>query len=138
MDANAVSRSEHTAPTPSPLPAPTTAKHDDEPSVTFHDVLETINPLQYLPGIGSIYRLITGEHVHPAFRIGVSTVTSMLFGGPLGLVASMIGTLAEEIFSRQSEPATLAVSPSPATPGGARGAVAAYAAAANLPGRTGV
>lgn len=52
--------------------------------VTFSDVLSTLNPLQYIPVIGSIYRAVTGDTVSPAAQV----VGGALLGGPMGLVAS--------------------------------------------------
>jgi hypothetical protein len=65
--------------------------------VHFSDVLSTLNPLQYLPVVGTIYRTITGDSVHPAFRVAASAALSLVFGGPIGLAATMIGVAAEEI-----------------------------------------
>lgn len=65
--------------------------------VHFSDVLSALNPLQYLPVVGMIYRETTGQTVHPAFRIAVSAVASLLLGGPIGLAATMIGAVISEV-----------------------------------------
>ena len=76
------------------LPAPASF---DMSHVGFGDVLEAINPLQYVPVVGMIYREITGDDVHPALRIAVSAALSLVFGGPLGLAATMLSTVAGEV-----------------------------------------
>jgi hypothetical protein len=79
-----------------PLPAPADW---DIGHVGFGDVLEALNPLQYLPGVGMIYREITGDSVHPALRIAVAGVVSFFLGGPIGLAATMIVAAAGEVAS---------------------------------------
>jgi hypothetical protein len=69
----------------------------DEPRVSFHDVIAVLNPLQYLPVVGTIYRAITGDEVHPAFRVAASAGMALLFGGPAGLAATMIAVAVEEV-----------------------------------------
>jgi hypothetical protein len=64
---------------------------------SFHDVLSELNPLQYLPVIGTIYRAVTGDQIpEMARRIG-SLVVSGLLGGPIGIVINVAVTLAEKI-----------------------------------------
>lgn len=60
--------------------------------VTFSEVLSTLNPLQYIPIVGSIYRAVTGDSAPPAAQIVVST----LLGGPLGLVASAADAILQQ------------------------------------------
>jgi hypothetical protein len=79
----------------------------DASHVGFRDVLEALNPLQYLPGVGTIYREATGDSVHPALRIAVAGAASFLIGGPIGLAAAMIGAVVGEIAGESG--------PSPAT-----------------------
>ncbi len=69
----------------------------DDVHVDFADVLSAANPLQYLPVVGTIYRAVTGDDLHPAFRIAVSGVAAMLFGGPIGLAATMLGAVIDEV-----------------------------------------
>lgn len=59
---------------------------------SFFDLLDIINPLQHIPIVGSIYRAITGDTLNPAARILGGT----LFGGPLGLLSGIGGTLIAE------------------------------------------
>ena len=50
--------------------------------VSFHDVLSAMNPLQYVPVVGSIYRAVTGDAPPgPVCAIG-SVIFSGLTGGP--------------------------------------------------------
>jgi hypothetical protein len=83
-----------TAPS-APVPAPSgqpAAAHD----TTFHDVLSALNPLQYLPVIGTIYRALTGDDIaEPIRRVG-SAIASALIGGPVGLVVNLAMVVAEK------------------------------------------
>jgi len=69
--------------------------HRVEPSVppehhiSFHDVLSALNPLQYLPVIGTIYRAVTGDHIPDAVRRICSIIVSGLMGGPVGVAISV-------------------------------------------------
>jgi hypothetical protein len=79
------------APQPSSTsPQPAAAQTAPELSgVSFHDVLSALNPLQYLPVIGTIYRAVTGDEVpEPVRRVG-SAICSLLTGGPIGLVVNI-------------------------------------------------
>jgi hypothetical protein len=60
-----------------------TAASDSSPS--FWDFLDVINPLQHIPIINSVYRNLTGDHIGAVAR----TIGGGLFGGPMGLVASV-------------------------------------------------
>jgi hypothetical protein len=84
---------------------------------TFHDVLEALNPLQYLPVIGSIYRVATGEEGSSTLQTAVSLVSGLAMGGPIGLLTSMAGTIAEHYFNVEHYARSLiAPSASPAAP----------------------
>jgi len=61
-------------------------------SVSFSDVLSTLNPLQYIPIIGSIYRAITGDAAPQAAQV----LGGALLGGPLGLIASAANAVVEQ------------------------------------------
>ncbi len=63
-----------------------------EADFSFRDFLGIINPLQHIPIIGSIYRAITGDVIAPAARV----VGGALFGGPIGLVASVANAIFEQ------------------------------------------
>ena len=61
---------------------------------SFKDALDVINPLQQLPGIGTIYRSLTGDTISSGARVAGST----LYGGPLGLLSA----LANEVVKTQT------------------------------------
>jgi hypothetical protein len=54
--------------------------------LTFWDLLDIINPLQHIPGISTLYRTITNDQIDPAAKMA----GGVLYGGPLGLVSSII------------------------------------------------
>src|SRR5580658_9185746 len=69
----------------------------DHHGFSFHDVLSALNPLQYLPVVGTIYRASTGDVIpEPLRRLG-SLLVSGLLGGLAGVVISMVTTVAEKI-----------------------------------------
>lgn len=70
-------------------PAPATA--DKSPGLTFHDLLDVINPLQHLPIISTIYRAITGDGISAAARIAGDT----LFGGVYGFVSGVVNAVVQ-------------------------------------------
>ncbi|HWK46842.1 MAG TPA: hypothetical protein VNT30_19135 [Stellaceae bacterium] len=80
------------APPPSAPPASTTSPAPekshfwDGEDFGFTDVLAALNPLQHVPIIGSIYRAITGDTIGNVARVLGDT----LYGGPIGLVTSLI------------------------------------------------
>jgi hypothetical protein len=63
---------------------------------SFHDVLSAINPLQYLPVVGTVYRAITGDVIPEPLRRAGSLVASVLMGGPIGLAIYAGTTLLEK------------------------------------------
>ena len=71
---------------------------------SFGDLLDIINPLQHIPVIGSIYRSVTGDEISGPARI----MGGMLYGGPIGLVAALVGTIAEQEAGQDLGEATLA------------------------------
>ncbi len=74
-----------------PTPAAATAGSQ----VSFHDVLSALNPLQYVPVIGTIYRAVTGDQIpEPLRRIG-TLIASFLMGGPIGAVINVAVLAAE-------------------------------------------
>jgi hypothetical protein len=81
--------------------APRTATH--EHGWSFHDILSALNPLQYLPVVGTIYRALTGDVISEPLRRAGSLVVSGLLGGPIGLITSIVTTLAEKITGIEPE-----------------------------------
>jgi hypothetical protein len=62
-------------------------------SLSFHDVLSAINPLQHIPVVGTIYRAITGDAAPPP---AVRVIGGILFGGPVGLITSVANAVLEQ------------------------------------------
>jgi hypothetical protein len=58
--------------------------------MTFHELLSDLNPLQYVPVVGTIYRAITGDVAPEPLREGGSLVISALVGGPLGVATNLV------------------------------------------------
>lgn len=56
------------------------------------EFLQALNPLQHLPLIGTAYRALTGATIEPAARV----VGGLIFGGPLGMIGSLINAFVEE------------------------------------------
>lgn len=67
------------------------------PHLSFREVLSALNPLQYLPVIGTIYRAVTGDQIPEALRRIGSLVVSGLLGGPIGIAINLVVTAAEKI-----------------------------------------
>jgi hypothetical protein len=76
---------------PSPAIAATPPKHH----FRFHELLADLNPLQYIPVIGTLFRAITGEVIPEPVRDAGSLVFSTLIGGPVG-AAIDLGEMAAE------------------------------------------
>jgi hypothetical protein len=72
-----------TAAPPAVTATPPAADH-----TAFHTILSELNPLQYLPIIGTIYRAVTGDTIPEAVRSVGSFVVSGLMGGPIGLITN--------------------------------------------------
>ncbi len=60
-------------------------------------MLSALNPLQYLPVIGTIYRAVTGDQIPEAVRRIGSLVVSGLLGGPIGIAINLAVTIAEKV-----------------------------------------
>lgn len=98
-----------------PVSVATPARTGADPLPTFHDLLDALNPLQYLPVIGTIYRVVTGDQGSPGVRTAVSMVSGLLMGGPFGLLTSMAGDLFERLVHPEAAMHTLLAGASPAT-----------------------
>jgi hypothetical protein len=71
---------------------PAAAKPDN-----FHVLLSELNPLQYVPVIGTLYRSATGDTIpKPAREIG-GLAMGALISGPFGLVTGMATLVLEKI-----------------------------------------
>jgi hypothetical protein len=73
-------------------PASRPADRDDAPGFGFRDLLGALNPLQNLPLVGSVYRQVTGDKIHPAAQV----VGGLIFGGPIGMFVSVISAAFEQ------------------------------------------
>jgi hypothetical protein len=112
-----------TAPAGPPPPSVTHAWKDGS-GFSFHDILDTLNPLQHIPIINSIYRWLTGDQPGNVARI----VGDGLFGGPIGLAAGMFSVAFKEETGKDPGEMAIAALTGPDHPG------AAVAAAAPAPG----
>ncbi len=88
---------------------PKTAPHavlkaESAPEFGFADLLDVINPLQHLPGVGIAYRAATGDDIKAPMRI----LGGALFGGPIGMIAAAVYSVAEQIIGYDPEKAVLA------------------------------
>jgi hypothetical protein len=86
---------EATAPPPDPASQPVAPPAPAEHHMSFREVLSALNPLQYLPVIGTIYRAITGDQIPEAVRDIGSIIVGGLIGGPIGALLN-IGMIAGE------------------------------------------
>jgi hypothetical protein len=116
--------SEIQATTTSPATAAAPAMAAQGHGFSFHELLSAMNPLQYLPVVGTIYRAVTGDVIPEALRDGGSMLVSGLLGGPIGLITYIATAIAEKITGIDPEkivasvlnpaPPTVAVSAAPA------------------------
>jgi hypothetical protein len=70
---------------------------EPSPDVSFHDVVHALNPLQYLPGVGTIYRAITGDTLPEPLQAMGSMIAGGLIGGPVGAAVSVVGSLVQHV-----------------------------------------
>lgn len=66
-------------------------KPDD--GVSFDDLVDTINPLQHIPVVSTLYREMTGDDLSPQARMAGGAI----YGGPIGFVTSMIDSAIDAI-----------------------------------------
>lgn len=57
----------------------------------FEQLIDTVNPLQHIPGVSSVYRESTGDTINPLS----SMAGGFLFGGPVGLAAGAASSFLE-------------------------------------------
>ena len=76
-------------PTAAGAPAPVAPAGTTAPAphggFSFHTLLADLNPLQYIPVVGAIYRAVTGDQGNADLRFAVSLGTSFALGGPVGV-----------------------------------------------------
>jgi hypothetical protein len=90
-------------PPPSPVPAHHAAPAGAGPPIhaaaspsPFRQLLSELNPLQYVPLVGGLYRAATGDRIPDNARIMGSLVVSGLTGGPIGIAANIALLAAEK------------------------------------------
>jgi hypothetical protein len=64
---------------------------------SFHDILSALNPLQYVPVVGNIFRAVTGDSPPEPVRMVGCAIFSALTGGPIGLAIYAAVTAAEKL-----------------------------------------
>ena len=85
------------APVAAPTATKPAAKEGGEAGGTsFGSVLSMLNPLQYVPVVGMIYRGVTGDTIPEPVRIAGGLAFSALTGGPVGIVLTAAADVAEE------------------------------------------
>jgi hypothetical protein len=77
----------------------------DGGSFGFHDLLDTVNPLQHIPVVSTIYRWLTGDTPGNVARM----VGDTLYGGPIGLAASALSVAVKEETGKDPGEAILAL-----------------------------
>jgi hypothetical protein len=61
------------------------------------EMQNALNPLQYVPVVGMIYRQATGETIAPPVQILGSVATGAMFGGPIGVLGSVLMNVVLEL-----------------------------------------
>ena len=69
----------------------------------FHQLLSELNPLQYLPVVGTLYRAVTGDTIPETARLAGSLVVSGLTGGPVGVALNVGATALEHMLGIDPE-----------------------------------
>ena len=77
-------------------PAPRPGSSPARSGLGFGDVLSMLNPLQYVPVVGMIYRAVTGDTIPEPVRVAGGLAFSALTGGPIGVVLSAATEVAEQ------------------------------------------
>jgi hypothetical protein len=84
---------------PASAPAAASSEHSllwDKSDFSFHDILDTINPLQHLPVISTVYRWLTGDTIGNLPRV----IGDFLFGGPIGGATGLVSAGIKEATGR--------------------------------------
>jgi len=81
------------SPSPYQLTAPKAPEIANDGFIaSFADLLDVINPLQHILGVSTIYQAMTGDTIATGARIAGGA----LFGGPIGLIASIANAIIEQ------------------------------------------
>ncbi len=59
--------------------------------LSFKSVLDTVNPLQHIPVVSMLYQALTGDTPSS----GSNIAGGILYGGPIGLITSLINEVAK-------------------------------------------
>ncbi len=59
-------------------------------------MLHALNPLQYLPVVGTIYRAVTGDRIPEGLEMVGSLAVGAAISGPIGLVTGIAAIIAEK------------------------------------------
>jgi len=92
---------------PTPLAGPPLGPDEVAPvpfTGSFDDLLRGLNPLHHLPVVGTIYRAVTGETIPAAQRIAGAALTGAFFGGPLGVLGTVVTSFVEELIRIGPDP----------------------------------
>ena len=115
-------------------------RHTAPHKSAFRTLLSELNPLQYLPVVGTIYRAVTGDTIPESARFAGSLVVSGLTGGPVGLALNVGATALEHVLGIDPEKistgllASLGIGDRAPTPLVASGAPVSVAAVDQVPG----
>ncbi|MDR3518568.1 MAG: hypothetical protein P4M00_22460 [Azospirillaceae bacterium] len=84
-----------------PLVAARAAERPDSGTAefSFHDIIDTLNPLQHLPLVGTVYRAITGDTESPMARV----LGGILYGGPTGFLSATFDAIVEQTDGKDPE-----------------------------------
>ncbi len=125
-------------------PAPTAAVPERPvaagASTSFLDVLSSLNPLQHIPVVGTIYRAITGDVIPEGARLAGSMVFSGLVFGPFGLATTAAAAAFGKLTGLDSEEigrdvlSRFEASPDGGAPPAGDTAYAAYVPEGGVPG----
>ena len=115
---------------PAVTPAPAAASRG---GFSFHTLLADLNPLQYIPVVGAIYRAVTGDQGNADLRFAASLGTSFVLGGPIGVgvtIGEKVLGIDPEKIGRSLFASLFHKSPAPASAGTTGTAATTGAAAA--------
>jgi hypothetical protein len=91
-----------TLPAPASDPVPIVPQYEWQRStssppmtLSFHDILHALNPLQHLPGVGMLYRAITHDDIPAPLKIAGSMVFGAAVGNLPGVFISVFANFAE-------------------------------------------